>query len=170
MFEMRLDRIVQQIVTHHLFPNLNDKVALYINFDVRLHSYESKRSTTEFNQSRGLHLLYHQGAHSSYVTVFSAVTASPFERIEGVKEWKHEVTHDSCWRDLRIFSDTYFDMAQKINSSRTKVGLKEIAPAAMNEHNSFAGIARNSMFEWVKVDITKDPEDSGNYRRLVRLT
>jgi hypothetical protein len=94
MLQMRLDRLVQQIVSHHLLGQGREKEALYLNFDLRMSSF-SKSDT--FDASRGLHLLYHLRPGYQSVSVFSAVTDSPFSGCAGMK-WKHEVTHDSCWR------------------------------------------------------------------------
>lgn len=168
MLEMKLSRVVHQIVEHHLGGQGREKEALYVNFDVRMSSYY--QLGREFAESRGLHLLYHQNPGHATLSVFSAVTRSPFERLPQVTEWKHEVSHDSCWRDIHVFSDVYFEMAKRINEKRCNAGLGEKAPIEMNQNCFFAGIARNTMFEWVKVSVTKDPEDSNNYRRLVTLT
>lgn len=163
MLSIRIDRIAYQIVEDILLGNGRENEALYLNFDVRLSYYDNGRT---YDQSRGLHLLYHVLPGMRYVNVFSGVTRSPFGKLSEVrKELKHEVSHDSCWRDVRIFSDTYFEMANCINEERKKQGLSEVAPKDMSEHNSF----RQKLFEWVPVKVSKDPNDSHNYRKLVKL-
>src|ERR1700723_2320616 len=113
MFEMRLDKVVEQIVSTTFAQGRREKEALYFNFDLRLWSFEKQE---QFYTSRGLHLLYHQQSYSSYISVFSAISPSPFGRMKDIAEWKHESTHDSCWRDIRGLTDLYFDMANEINA------------------------------------------------------
>lgn len=164
MFEIRLDRVAQQIVSHNLRgKGSGEQVALYLKFDVRLSSHGIAHTI-----ARGLHLLYHQVLHHASVSVFSAVTPSPFDRIDTVKEFKHEVTHDSCWRDLRVFNETYFTMANEVNVIRKNYGLSEIAPVAMNQFVTFAGLGED-LFQWVSVKVTKDETDERNYRRVIQL-
>ncbi len=164
MLNMRIDCIVGQIVRQELVDKGRDE-ALYINIDCRLGFYKVAGET--YNQSRGLHLLYHVNPGYSYITVFSGVTDNPFGRIETVPYWKHECTHDVCWRDIAIFSDVYFQMAGEINARLKTNGQKEIAPIEMHESNSFAGF--DKVFDWKKVQITKDPNDPNNYRKMLKL-
>jgi len=96
MLEMKIERLAEQIVRHHLLGQGRKKEALYLNFDLRL-------SSNRFDQSRGLHLLYHQIPDCASVSVFSAMTLSPFGRIGEITSWEHDVSHDSCWRDIGIF-------------------------------------------------------------------
>lgn len=168
MFEIKLERVVEQIVRHNLIGQGRETEALYINFDVRLHNYDNENNK-EFYTSRGLHLLYYSKSYGGAISVFSAVTVSPFDRIYSVEEWKHEVTHDSCWRDVRVFSETYFKMADEINAQRKKEKLDKIAPCEMTQHCSFAGIASNHLFKWVEVLMKKDTSDSYNYRRTIKV-
>ena len=165
MFQMRLENVISAIVSHHLLESAwsGDDQALYLAFDLRLYS-DGER----FQQSRGLHLLYHQREGHQTVSVFSAVSSSPFTKIEEIKEWKHQVSHDSEWVRLSLFSSLYFEMAERINLYRIAENLEEIAAIEMIEYCSFAGIA-SPMLRWVRVSVSMDPEDSSHYRRKVSL-
>jgi hypothetical protein len=164
MLQIKVERVVNQIVQHELLgKGGRQDEALYLHFDLRMSYYEENQSDC---RSRGLHLLYHVRPGGSYVDVFSAVTDSPFDKIESVKEWKHEASHDSCWRDVSCFSKVYFEMAKDINQARKSRGQVEIAPKDMHEHNGF-GLFDN-LYEWVSVRITrKDPCDS--YRKTIEV-
>ncbi len=164
MLSMKIESLVAALVRHELVGKGRENEALYFNFDLRMGSYTDGES---YNQSRGLHLLYQVNPGYSYITVFSGITPSPFDKIKDVKEWKHECTHDSCWRDIQVFSQVYFEMAKQINEARVQDGLPEIAPAEMHEHNSFPLF--NQTYLWVPVRITKDPNDAHNYRKLVEV-
>lgn len=164
MFEMRLDRLAQQIVSHNLCGQGRKDEALHLDFDVRLSCPEIPDTII-----RGIHLLYHQMPHHASISVFSGVTPSPFDKHSAVKEWKHEVTHDSCWRDLRIFNETYFTMADEVNVIRHKLGLEEIAPVKMNQFVSFVGIARDHLYQWLEVKVARDATDEHNYRRTIQV-
>lgn len=175
MLDMRVSDVAEQIVMHVLTEGTGRRQggdggrkteAIYISFDIRLSSYED---SFQYTAARGLHLLYHKLPGADSISVFSAVSPSPFDRLEKVVQWKHEATHDSCWRGLRVFFDVYFEMAKEVNARRVFRGLKEIAPAEMTQCCNFAGRARESLFQWVPVEITKDPEDECNYRRLIKV-
>jgi len=163
MLQMSIRNVAHQIVQHELLGKGREKEGLYLNFDLRMSHHTDRGS---YDQSRGLHLLYYVHPHGTYVTVFASVTKSPFATLRDVKEWKHECTHDSCWRDINTFSQVYFDMAECINSALQKNKLDAIAPKDMHEYNSFG---RSGLYEWVPVEVTKDPEDDRNYRRLVKV-
>lgn len=165
MLSMRIDSLVASLVRHELVGKGREDEALYINFDLRLSSHTNEGDS--YNQSRGLHLLYHVNPGYSYITVFSGITPSPFGKAKDVEKWKHECTHDSCWRDIQVFSQLFFEMAKQINAERVEDGLPEIAPAHMHEHNSFPLF--DKMYDWKRVRITKDPNDSNSYRKLVEL-
>lgn len=182
MLTLRIDQIAAQIVRHVLLGksreereslpvrDLSDGVvyegdALYLHFDLRLGHYTDGES---YNTSRGLHLLYYTHPGSAYVTVFAGITDSPFDKVNEVGQWKHECSHDSCWRDIQTFSQVYFKMAGEINAMLEKDGLSHIAPKDMHESNSF-GVFRDELYSWVKVRVTKDPEDSHQYRKLVTI-
>jgi hypothetical protein len=163
MLTIPIRSLVNQIVRQELQHKGRRDEALYLNFDLRMGYYTNARS---FEQSRGLHLLYYLPPQMSYITVFSGITASPFDKIQQVKEWKHECTHDSCWADINIFTNTFFEMAGKINEAMEEEGLPMVAPAAMSEHNGFR-LFKSSLFEWVKVRVSRDMTDM--YRRSVEL-
>lgn len=167
MFEMRLDRIVEQIVRHAFFnPDGSkefDKQALYVVFDVSMSSAVEK-----VRQRRGIHLLYHS-RNGNYISVFSAVSSSPFVRLADINNWKHEVTHDSCWRDIKVITQTYFTMAGLINKERVERGWEEEVPIQMSQFVTFGGILRKEMFQWVPAEVKIDPACEHNYRKLITL-
>lgn len=165
MLQIDLRRVVNQIVQHELYSLGKEDLALYVNFDVRMSHY-MPFSGKPYNQSRGLHLLYYVKPGHSYVTVFSGVTSSPFGSINDVVAWKHECTHDSCWRDIDIFSTMYFEMAEKINLLLVENNFEEIPPKDMNEFSAFRG---NQLFNWIPVNVTKDSQDVYNYNRILKL-
>lgn len=169
MLSMRIDSLVAQIIQHEMLrpqaqPGLRKNAALYLNFDCRMSVYLKDH---EYSQSRGLHLLYHVVPGSASVSVFSGLTQSCFGKITEVDEWKHETSHDSCWRNVQVFSQLYFAMANQINKELVSDGKEEVAPVMMNEHNGFRNL--HSLFEWAIVDVTKDPTDQHNYRRIVKV-
>lgn len=164
MFSLRFDQLVSTIVNQELVGKGRDKEVLYINFDCRIAYYTNEKS---YNQSRGLHLIYGCRPGYSYVDVFSGVTESPFGSIREVESWKHETSHSSCWRDIKVFSSLYFEMAELINAERAKDGLKPVAPIKMSEHNSFRN--HNRLFDWVPAIVETDPLDEYRYKRILKL-
>lgn len=174
MFNLPLMSVVNKIVEHELVGKGRDKEALHIHLDLRMSYYGIHEV---FNTSRGLHLLYWVPLRFSYISVFSAVTSSPFtkakeiETLSKVKEleatgWKHEITHDSCWREIRTVTDLYFEMAKEIMTAMGDEA-KLLAPVDMSEHNDFALFG--SLFDWIPVEISKDPTDPHNYRKIIVL-
>lgn len=164
MLQIRLERVANQIVQSELLnKGGRQDEALYLHFDLRMGYFTNDES---YNESRGLHLLYHVKPGGSYVDVFSAVTDSPFDKIESVKEWKHEASHDSCWRDVSCFSKVYFEMAKGINEALSKNGQKEVAPVTMSEHSGFGHF--EDLYKWVPIRIArKDSSDS--YRKTIEV-
>lgn len=160
MLSMRIDSMLYNLVKQELVGKGRKDEALHFHFDLRM-------AYADFREFRGLHMLYYLPPGMSYVTVFSAVTDDPFIKIGKVQEWKHETTHDSCWRDVQTFSNVYFAMADEINKKLEKETGSSVAPCEMREHNSFRLFG--SAFDWVKVEVSRDPEDDRNYRRLVKL-
>lgn len=167
MLSMEIRSLVGTLVNQLLVKDNNRQAgrALHFHFDCRMDSYTNEKS---YHSSCALHLLYYLRPDMTYVSVFSAVLPSPFDCIGKVDHWEHECTHDSCWRDINVFSNTYFKMADEINSLRLRDDLPEVAPAAMSEHNSFQLFG--SVFDWVGVEVKKDPNDDRSYRRIVKLT
>lgn len=165
MLQIKLDKVVNQVVTHEMRNGWKANNALYFRFDLYMsHFVESQ----DYSQRCGLHLLYHVHPGSSSVDVFSSITDSPFAKINDIKEWKHECSHDSCWRDVGIFSNIYFKMAKSINEAMAASNLEEIAPKDMFEHNSFGSF--DFLYKWVPVQIKKNPSDSyGHYRKTIEL-
>jgi len=97
------------------------------------------------------------------VSVFSAVLDSPFDKIGEVQEWKHETSHDSCWKDIQVFFQTYLGMAEEINKELIEEGYQKAAPSNMHQHNSFAMFGA-PVFSWVGVH-----RCSSSYRRKVQV-
>lgn len=160
---MQISDVVAAIVKQELYGNGRENEAIYFSFDVSMSHYTK---TKHYKQRNGLHLLYQVNPGFTYINVFSAVTDSPFANIKTV-EWKHECTHDSCWRDVNIFGDVYFGMAAKINSMLKADGLNELAPQDMHEYNinSFS----KGLYRWIPVKISKDPNDKNSYWKLVQV-
>lgn len=164
MLNMKIDCMVGQIVRQELRDSGREDEGLYMNLDCRLSYYMPEGS---YNESCGLHLIYQCNPGYASINVFSGVTDSPFASSKDVPSWKHECSHDSCWRDIGVFSEVYFKMAEKINQALLKDGLEQVAPKDMHESNSFNGF--DKVFRWKKVKITKDPTDRNNYRKLLEL-
>lgn len=163
MFEMSLQNLVNAIVDQELARKGNDTHGLYFSFDPGL-SFYSDSGEDYSAKRRGLHLLYQVNAGYSYINVFSAVTDSPFDPISKC-EWKHEHTHDSCWRSVNAISDLYFEMAEEINQQLEADGKPRIAPRDMCQYVHTA-LSRN-LYSWVPCKVEKDPADPHNYRRIV---
>jgi hypothetical protein len=180
MLEMRVSDVAEQIVMHTFTNGTGrrqkegsdggrDAQAIYLNFDVRLSNYNLEENRFQYTASRGLHLLYHKLRGGAQISVFSAVSLSPFARLKTIKEWKHEATHDSCWRNVQVFAQTYFEMAEEVNARRVAAGLKEIAAVEMTQYCNFAGIAQEHLFQCVPVIVSMDPKDEYGYRRLITV-
>jgi hypothetical protein len=165
MLEMRISDVVDQVVQHAL-QNNQEGQAVYLNFDVRLSCYDSGNKF-QYSATRDLHLLYHKLLQGANISVFSAITPSPFNRLNKVAHWTHEATHDTEWRRASIFNQMYFAMAEEVNNRRGLAGLSSIAPIAMKQHCDFP--LGNELFKWVPVSIRKDPEDQYGYRRLITV-
>src|ERR1700743_721666 len=107
MLSMRISDVIAQIIEHELVQKERVKdEAVYLNFDLRMYAHVKNNP---YSSSCGFHLLYH--SLSNYVSVFSGITSSPFGKLEEVKEWRHEVSHDFEWRRPPIFSEVYFELA-----------------------------------------------------------
>lgn len=170
MLNIKVNSVVHTIVNQFLVEDeLNDhNTAIYICIDCRL-SFSGDESLQHktLKASCGLHLLYYKKS-GTYITVFSGVTDSPFTKVDKVDNWKHETTHDSCWRDIPIFSQVYFELANKVNAQRVELDLPEIAPIRMHESSSFAGI-NGPLFRRIPVEIKTDPNDPNRYKKIVKL-
>ena len=165
MLTMRVESLVSAIVRQELCGKQErKKEALHFHFDCSIshlvgHKYYRTR--------QGLHLLYCAPNHRNYVSVFSAWTTSPFTKIKEIGGWKHEITHDSCWSTIDVFSRAYFAMAVEVNRQLIKAGLETVAPAEMSEHNNFALFG--PAFEWVPAEMKTDPACERNYRKLITV-
>ncbi len=163
MFEMKIDSLIERVVRHELLSKCTANEAMYFNFDISLSVY--KGDSSSYTERRGLHLLYHS-PYGASINVFSSVTENCFASLKDVgNRWKHETSHDSCWKDIRVFSKTYFEMAESINSHLRIHGQAEKAPKDMDQFNCF----RDYLFRWVSVKVSKDPKDTNNYRRIVEI-
>jgi hypothetical protein len=169
MLSMKIEDLVSAIVRQELIGKGREDEALHFSFDISLSYYQDGKS---YSKRCGLHLLYHVNPNGSYVNVFSRIDASPFTKVnapqgEGVGEWVHECSHDSCWRNIRVFSTLYFDLAAQINQALIADGFTAVAPKDMSEHNNSPLF--EALYTWVKVKLEKDPTDQYNYRKLVKL-
>lgn len=165
MLSMQIESLINAIVRQELRGKGREKEALHFHLDISISHY---MDSEHYSERRGLHLLYHLNPSGTYISVFSAVTDSPFTKVDEVTNWKHECTHDSCWANTRAFADLYFDLAGRINDALFEDGLDKIAPKDMTEHNSF--YLFGPAFDWVPVEVSKDSTDDRNYRRIVKVT
>lgn len=161
MLTMKIDRMVAGLVRQELIEAKGkDGKALHFHFDLRMSYFTDDKS---YDTSRALHLLYHLPYGYNSVDVFSAVLDSPFDGIRKVENWKHECSHDSCWRDVDVFPRVYFEMATKINEKLVEKGLEEVAPKEMHEFNSFALFGQ--VYDWVPVEVQRSQE----YRKEIKI-
>lgn len=187
MLNVSIDTITSALVLQLLVDvGGKDNVALHFNFDLSLSYHPTgvrKLTTTKANEEtfsfsrskygvrQGLHLLYHLKAGYGSVDVFSAITESPFDKCNQVASWKHETSHDSCWANLPLFSTTYFGMANKINAMLKEDGFEEVAPVDMFECNApcLFNPRGETLFNWVPVEVSKDPQDKNNYKKIIKV-
>src|SRR5690606_30078560 len=112
-------KIIESLAKHLLVDaEGRENEALHFNFSLDLSIYSPIRVSVR----KGLHLLYYKKPHSATVSVFSAVVDSPFDGIEKVEEWEHEISHDSCWREITTINNLYFQMAERINNKLLAAG------------------------------------------------
>jgi hypothetical protein len=167
MLSISISKIVNQIVKHALLSNTERKEGegLYLSFDCGLGHYTNSNS---FSSRCGLHLVYHCLPGMTYVDVFSMVTNSPFAKVKDFdgSDFTHEVTHDSCWRDIEIFSSLYFGMAREINEKMKAAGLPEVAPGLMTDHSSFQ-LFDDNLWKWIPIKVKKDPAE--HYRKTLEI-
>lgn len=165
MMNVEIEHVVNVMVTQFLVrAERREGEAMLISFRLDI------SDSDHHNASRGFHLLYHIAPRRTYVDVFSAVTS--YRNSTDIKklQWKFEVSHDSCWRDVGSFNEVYFDMANEVNSSRQAEGLERIAPNDMNQFNRFNRCSLESnLFQWVKVKVERDPSCQNGYRKLITL-
>lgn len=164
MFSMKIESVVAALVKQELIGKGRDDQALHFDFDLHLTHYDKDDS---FSRRHGLHLLYHLNSGATYVSVFSAVTERFYTKVHEVKNWKHEVSHDSCWRDIQVFSKLYFEMAKQINEDLVNHGRAVVAPKDMHQHNCFELFGQ--AYNWVNVKVTRDSTDNYGYRRLIEV-
>lgn len=165
MLNMRIDSLIASVVRQELYgKGRANNDAMYFHFDLRLGLYVEEE---EYHSYRDLHLLYQVDSGYRYINVFSAVLDGR-TRFRDIKNWKHEITHGSGWRDIGLFSRIYFEMADEINAMLKKDGLEEVAPKDMEQHNT-AGFISDALYRWVPVRVSKDPSDHNNYRMMVEV-
>lgn len=165
MLSMRVDHVVSMLVNQFLVRNGRLNEAMYFKIDCSLNVYHD--NVDSYSERCGLHLLYQQDPNSSGVNVFSATTKSPFANVREVTDWNHLTSHDICWREVSIFSDVYFGLAEKINASLKADRKPGSAPRDMHEHTSFALF--HEAFVWVPVSIAIDPNCKRSYRKIVTV-
>jgi len=163
---MKVETVVNALVTQLLSTDLYNE-AIHFHLDCRLNYFEDGKRN--YRTARALHLLYQRHTGSTYISAFSAVLDNPFDKIDKVKDWNHECTHDYCWRSVNCFSAVYFSMAEDINRQLVKAGLSEVAPIDMREFNSFGGISGN-VFQLVPVKVELDPTDKNHHRRMITVS
>jgi hypothetical protein len=163
MLKIEADCIINDLVRNNLQGKGHRDAALYFHLDCSISSYEDSE---KFSERMGLHLLYWCPPGISYISVFAAQMENPFHSRKEVREWKHLITHDSCWAQTRFFSENYFAMAKLVNEQRVRAGLQEIAPRVMTQLNRFH---RESIALWVPVMVGKDPNCDRNYRLTLTI-
>ena len=169
MLNIRVQTMVAALVRQLLVDTGGkDGEALHLQLDLGMGYYKNDPMGARSYRARyGLHLLFHRKPGSGYVDTFSAITDSLFVKHTEIAQWTHETSHDTCWRDIQVFSQLYFRMAVEINSAMSKDGFPEVAPAEMTEHNSFALF--ESMWRWLPAEVSYDSTDPHHYRRIITL-
>lgn len=168
MITMRIDTLVSALVQQMLIESGGrNNEALYLHFDLQMSYYEDG---IDYYAYRGLHLLYYLpvGAVESNMSVFSALSFPRVDKIsETVSQWKHEHDiYDSSWRKIKVFTQTYFDMANEINKEMKRDGLPEVAPGSMFlDTGNLPVFVGQKLFDWVGVKVTTD-----NYIQKIELT
>lgn len=166
MLKMNISNVVNAIVRQDLQGKGRNDEALHFHFRLDMAYYLGDNSGREYRSGRGLHLLYHSRS-GSHISAFSSVMTSAFAGKEKVDNWRHEITHDSEWSNINIFSTTYFTMAEEINKQLESDNRGPVAPVEMSEYNNFRDISR--LYQWVKVEVQVDPKDEYGHRRLIKL-
>lgn len=133
MFQMKVISVVDSLVNTLLVrqPDMNPGKAVLFELDLKLSSYEDNET---FTSRTNLHLLYNKmHSYGRYISVFSyeGVVSTLIDPRDRGYIWKHEGTHDSCWRDLSLVSDIYFRCARVVNEQRQAAGYKPIPPRDM---------------------------------------
>ena len=164
MLSMSIKILVAQLVNQELHKNKDEGLAMHFSFDIGISDYDEGFQTS---RRCGLHLVYWCLPGSSYITVFSGITESPFRQAKDVHEWEHEMTHDSEWRQIGAINKMYFGMCRSINESRVAAGLETKAPILMAEHNNFSKL--DVVYQWLKVEVNMDPKDEAGYRKALVL-
>jgi len=165
MLSIAINRLANKIVEQELLKKggRTDE-ALYLNFALRTSVFTK---ANRYSEMRGLHLLYHMPNGSRSISVFSGITPAACSLIRDVREWKHEISHDSCWRDIRTFSNVYFEMAERINTRLEEDGIEGVAPADMYNDNDFNMMGE--VFSFIRVSVSKDISDPMSYRKRIML-
>lgn len=162
MLSISINTVVAGLVRQHLQNQGREAEAMHFHFLLLL-------GIGDYQVHQDLHLLYHQKPHAGTLSVFSAVKQkyTPLRFMSGT-DFKHEISHDSCWRDIQVFSKTYFAMAEEVNNFLGSTGRDHIAPNQMTS-NVFLNLPHTHMYEWVPAQVSLDPNDSTRYRRKIEL-
>ena len=148
MFSIDISRVVSSLVKQ-LMKEKPEGKGLLLSFDVGLSDHSQG-----LHYRRELNLLYNiYNSNGTYISAFSRTGKMGEERDPKKYVWAHECTHDSCWRDLTVISNLYFEGAYLINGFRVKAGLEEMRPCDMSDHTRFNTF--KPAFEWVNVEQTK---------------
>jgi len=155
--------------------------ALYLAFDLRAHYYPEtpEREISNLNEggaSCSLHYLFHRtygstGFCTTYT--FAAVHDDCFARLKDVRDWQFLSSHNSCWKDAAE------DKARRVENELydrvcAQVGFADDDHIPYNRLSWSVWFptfqrAPTEFYEWVDVQIDKDPEDRHGYKCLVTV-
>jgi hypothetical protein len=166
MLKISINDVVNTIVTSQLVRQGRNNEALYMAFDISIRHYNKNKS---YERRQGLHLVYHCEQSSTYVSVFSATSQNPYDKLKDIDSWKLESHHDSAWRNISVFSQVYFSMTSEINADLVNDGMNEVRPCDMNESNSFVGACRDKLFTWIPVNVVNGVDSFGPERKKLIL-
>ena len=159
--------IHKAVVGLHNGQGFPDK-ALYLAFDIRCSYYGDK----EAREACSLHFLFNRPWGSTgfaTTNTFAAVNKSPFASLADIKEWEFLSSHDSCWRDAA--RDKVWAVERDLyNRVITSAGFtEENVPSSKELHWMVSFPLTGAMHKWVQVKISKDPNDTRNYEKLVKV-
>lgn len=168
MFQMEVSRVINSLVDTLIGKDAGVSAppgkGLLFQLELGLASHTKEGS---FMFREHLHLLYNKKKGGSYISVFSHVGRVALDLRVRQYDWKHEVTHDSCWRDLSLMNTLYFQLAEQVNEKRSEVGLEKIAPILMSNHTNFSLF--QPAFKWVDVEQTTLPGDGPGRQYAIKI-
>lgn len=153
--------------------------ALYLAFDIRTHFYpsgEEKNKYKEASVSSSLHFLFHRiygstGFCSTYT--FGAISTDCFARLDKVKdEFEFLSSHDSCWKDAaRDFANRVEHEHYQIVANNAGFRNDPIPYSRLNWRTGFPMFSSKptEFYQWVDVQIDRDPSDKHHYDKLVKV-